>query len=189
MSYDSLAKAESDKSLRVYAAKPSYVFSCRAIRLLSKLIRAPDDAPEEEELSNFFRNKSWASRGAARARLLYTGPAISYGRRFRPITLTRLIRGIQSANARRGLRLRILLRRCARSRRTMRGESSARSAYVYTWRSACTIGVLLNLIHKIFITDSFIDLAFEFLSGKIGRVIEIPDIKSFQQVSRHSSRK
>lgn len=80
----------------------------RAIRLLSKLIRAPDDAPEEEELSNFFRNKSWASRGAARACLLYTGPAISYGRRFRPITLTRLTRGIQSANARRGLRLRSL---------------------------------------------------------------------------------
>jgi len=77
---------------------------------------------EEEELSNFFRNESWVSRGAARACLLYTGLAISYGRRSRPIMLTRLTRAIQSANARGGLRLRSLTTLRAKSPNNARWE-------------------------------------------------------------------
>jgi len=97
-----------------------------------------DDAPEEEELSNFFRNESWASRGAARARLLYTGPAISYGRRFRPITLTRLTRAIQSANVR-GLRLRSLA--------VLRAKSSNKARWEFC--EVCTDGDQSILVHMV----------------------------------------
>jgi len=97
-----------------------------------------DDAPEEEELSNFFRNESWASRGAARARLLYTGPAISYGRRFRPITLTRLTRAIQSANVR-GLRLRSLA--------VLRAKSSNKARWEFC--EVCIDGDQSILVHMV----------------------------------------
>lgn len=64
------------------------------------------------------------------ALIIYTGRAISYGQRFWPITLTRLTRGIQSANAAYYVCiLSALLRRKVvghRPRRTMRGESLAR---------------------------------------------------------------
>lgn len=122
--------------------------------------------PEEEELSNFFRNKSWASRGAARARLLYTGPAISYGRRFRPITLTRLTRGIQSANARGGLRLAAL---------RAKSPNNARREFLRdlrTRRSACTIAALLNPIHEIFVTNPLIDLPLNFCQWKFDELLD-----------------
>lgn len=143
----------------------------RAIRLLSKLIWAPGRCvPRRKSFQISFATN--LGQAVAPPERTYYIPAISYGRRFRPITLTRLTRGIQSANVRGGLRLRSLAALRARSRRTMRGESFARSAYTaISVHNRCSIkSYSWNVRHRFLARFSI-----EVLSVKMW-VIRIPDV-------------
>lgn len=107
---DSPVKAESGKSLRIYSETARHVcfpVASRAIRLLSKLIRTMRPRWRKSFQISFATNLGQAARRRPSALIIYQA-VISYGRRFWPITLTRLTRGIQSANARGGLRRRSL---------------------------------------------------------------------------------
>lgn len=155
---DSPVKAESGKSLRIYSETARHVcfpVASRAIRLLSKLIRTMRPRWRRRAFKFLSQRILGKPRGAARARLLYTRPVISYGRRFRPITLTRLTRGIQSANARGGLRRRSFAALRAKSPNNARWEF--REICTTRWY-ACTQYFIniRNFCHRFF--DGFMSM-------------------------------
>lgn len=112
---------------RIYCRHVCFPVASRAIRLLSKLIRTMRPRWRKSFQISFATNLGQAARRRPSALIIYQA-VISYGRRFWPITLTRLTRGIQSANARGGL--------CRRSFAALRAKSPNNARWEF--REICT---------------------------------------------------